>query len=154
ITGFAHERIESAEEDSNLRLKIRKAVLACVDSTKYAVWIHTIRRKKSLKTEGEYKRDFSGYLNHFWNDKNYWEHKFVNEVYITIVREGKFIKPADLHILAHCFIPNMSYRYLESHLEQACKELSAVTKRMMPILDAYGAKLLGIVQRGDTYYSE
>ncbi len=52
VTGFMHERLESAEDDSNLRAKIREAVAKYVDSTKYAVCIHTIRRRKSLKLGG------------------------------------------------------------------------------------------------------
>lgn len=155
-TGFVHERLESSEDGdySNLRSLIRDAITKFVDSTKYAVWIHTIRRRKNLKLEGEYKRDFSGYLNHFWNDKNDWEHKFVNEVYITIVHEGKDAKITDADIFMRGVMRRFSNHYLENYLENAQKTLSRVTEKVLGVLELYGARRLGVVKRGDSYYSE
>ena len=157
ITGFVHEQVvdETSEDDSDLRARIREAVLTCVDSTKYSVWVHTVRRKTSLKTDGEYKRDFSGYLNQFWNNKNDWENKFSNEVYLTIIRDDK--QGADLFSpenFVRGIIPEFDIAHREKVLEQMCKELNSVTKKMLPILERYGACLLGVVKRGDTYYSE
>lgn len=154
ITGFMRSIAENSSGDISLRDKIREAIMMCVDSTKYAIWIHTIRRKKSLKTDGEYKRDFSGYLNHFWNDKNDWEHKFVNEVYITIVREGREAKTLDPEILAMCLIPGKINRYFDDTINKARDELSEITAKILPVLSIYGARLLGVEKRGDCYYSE
>jgi len=157
ITGFVHEQVadETSEDDSDLRARIREAVLTCVDSSKYSVWVHTVRRKTSIKTAGEYKRDFSGYLNQFWNNKNDWENKFSNEVYLTIIRDDK--QGADLFNpdnFIRGIIPKFDIAYREKMLEQTRKELNAITKKMLPILERYGAYRLGVVKRGDTYYSE
>ncbi|HEU5047436.1 MAG TPA: ATP-binding protein [Rickettsiales bacterium] len=154
ITGFVHELAENIHEDITLRDKIREAVKECIDSTKYAVWIHTIRRRKSLKTDGEYQRDFAGYLDHFWNDKNDWEHKFVNEVYLTVVREGKGAKVFESEIMTRCMMPTMLNRYFESAIDKACEEINALTAKMLPILNCFGAELLGVSKRDGRYYSD
>ena len=54
ITGFVHEHLAQQEDDTDLRTKIREAITSCVDSTRYAIWIHTIRRKTNLQTAGAF----------------------------------------------------------------------------------------------------
>ena len=154
ITGLVHEKLEGNAADFNLRSKIREAIMEHVDSTQYAVWIHTIRSRKNLKLEGEYKRDFSGYLNHFWNDRNDWEHKFVNEVYISVVREGKAASITDVNVLWRGVLRKLNSHYLENHLDNATKSLSVVTDKIIAALEIYGARRLGVVERTDGHYSE
>ncbi len=154
ITGFAHEHLENDGDDSDLRAKIRQAIKTSVSSTKFAFWIHTIRRKKSLKTGGEYKRDFSGYLNNFWNEKNDWEHKFTNEVYITIIREGEGAAILDFKTFARGMLMAIDRRRREENMDIARDELTAVTKKMLPTLESYGARILKIVKRDGKHYSE
>ncbi len=154
ITGFAHERLTSDHDDADLRSKIREAVLSCLDSTHYAVWIHTLRRRKNLQTKGEYKRDFAGYLNRFWNDRHDWEHQFTNEVYITVLREGEGAKLLDPAGFARGLLPSVDIRRRERHLDEARDALDAVVERMLPVLESYGARRLGIIRRNDEYISE
>jgi len=140
-------------EDVPLRDKIREATMTCIDSTQYAVWIHTIRRKENFKTQGYYKRDFAGYLNHYWNDKHDWEHRYVNEIYISIVKEGKTANGKDVWLKG--MIPNYLLQAFEATLDEAAESLRRVTAKMLPILNEhYDATLLGVVKREDTYYSE
>ncbi len=154
ITGFTHEQLSQEEDEADLRSKIREAVLTCVDSTQYAVWIHTIRRKANLQTGGEFKRDFAGYLNRFWNDRNDWEHQFTNEVYITVVREGQSANLMDPADFMRGIIPRVDSRYRERFIDDATAKLNTVMTKMMPILESYGARRLGISKREGVYYSD
>jgi type IV secretion system protein VirB4 len=154
ITGFTHEILTHADEDSDLRTKIREAITGCIDSTQYAVWIHTVRRKTSLQTQGEYKRDFAGYLNRFWNDRNDWEHKFTNEVYVTVVHEGQNASLTHLKGFVRGIWPPADRANREQFLDAARDELEKVVNNMLPILERYGARRLGIVKRDGIYYSE
>ncbi len=154
ITGFTHEEVGHDEQDSDLRSKIREAVTTCINSTQYAVWIHTIRRKKNLQTAGEFKRDFAGYLNRFWNDRNDWEHQFTNEVYVTIMREGQSASLLDPKGFTRGILPHIDMGYRENYLNEACEKLSAVTQKMLLILERYGASRLGVTLRDGVYYSE
>jgi len=154
ITGFIHEQLAHDEDDTDLRSKIRDAVLQYIDSTQYAVWVHTIRRKKSLQAGGAFKRDFAGYLDRFWNDRNDWEHQFTNEVYVTVVHEGQSAKLFDPAGFARGILPRIDQKYRERYLDETCEKLGAVMERMLPILESYGAVRLGVVQRDGIYYSE
>jgi len=155
ITGFVHEQLaRGGEDDSDLRSQIREAILSCIDTTQYAVWIHTIRRKKNLETEGEFTRDFAGYLNRFWNDRNDWEHQFTNEVYLTIVREGEGAKFLEPRGFVRGIIPHFDIRHREEFLDNTRDGLSAVVQKMLPVLERYGARRLGVVQQDGVYHSE
>jgi type IV secretion system protein VirB4 len=153
LTGFVHGN-DQEDEDADLRSKIREAILKCVTSTKYGIWVHTIRRRKSLQTGGEYKRDFAGYLNRFWNDRNDWEHQFSNEVYISIVREGQKGSLADPKGFFRGILPRFDIRHREAYLDDSCRKLDAVVGKILPMLKSYGARRLGVVQRDGMYYSE
>jgi type IV secretion system protein VirB4 len=154
ITGFTHEHLTQEEEEADLRSKIREAILTCVDSTQYAVWIHTIRRKANLQAGGEFKRDFAGYLNRFWNDRNDWEHQFTNEVYVTVVREGQGASLFDPAGFMRGIIPRVDARYRERFIDDAAAKLNAVMTKMMPVLESYGAHRLGITKRDGAWYSD
>lgn len=154
ITGFTHEQLSQEEEEGDLRSKIREAVLTCIDSTQYAVWVHTIRRKTNLQTGGTFKRDFAGYLDRFWNDRNDWEHQFTNEVYITVVREGQSASLMDPAGFLRGIFPSVDLRYRERFIDDTTSKLNAVMLKMMPILESYGARRLGISQRNGVYYSD
>lgn len=154
ITGLIHEKLAGKAADFNLRSKLRDAIMQHLDSTHYGMWIHTVRSRSNLKQEGQYKRDFSGYLNHFWNDRNDWEHKFTNEVYVTIVHEGKATKISDINVLWHGALRKMNAYFMENYLDSALKELSSVTEKIIASLDLYGARRLGVVKRNGRYYSE
>src|SRR5215469_11164464 len=52
VTGLVHEKLGGKTSESHLRTQIREAILQHLDSTQYAVWIHTVRRRKNLKLEG------------------------------------------------------------------------------------------------------
>jgi len=150
ITGFAYEALDS--DYVSLRDAIRTAILHHIQTTDYAIWLHTIRRKKSLKSEGIYPNDFSGFLHHSWNQRNDWEHKYTNEVYITIVREGQAAnKPLDF--LRGCIGP-LEQKYRWGYIEKAEQELSAVVGGMLSELKKFGARKLGVQKRGGIYYSE
>ncbi|MEI7668858.1 MAG: hypothetical protein WCJ33_02100 [Pseudomonadota bacterium] len=143
------------EDDSNLRSKIREAITKYVPSKEYAIWVHTIRRKKNLKTAGEYKRDFSGYLNNYWNDRNDLENGFTNEVYISIVKDGANASLKDFNVLIGGIIPSVSNRHFEKHIDDSIIALNKITKNILPILNEnYSAKLLSVVKRDGEYYSE
>ena len=153
ITGLSRQD-QGDDEEVNLRVKLREAISQCIDSTKYAIWIHTIRRRKDCKSKGDYKRDFAGYLNNFWNDKNNLENKFANEIYITLVKEGKDASFGDFNILLNGIFSRVLIKKFEKYLDQSVAEMSAITAKILPIISDYGAKLLTITKRGNRYFSE
>ncbi len=87
IVGFTFEQVESAGGD--LRETIRQAVHDGLNSNDFAVWFHTIRRRTNLNPGGEYEEMFPSYVHESWNKRHDWEHKYVNQLFITIVCDGE-----------------------------------------------------------------
>jgi type IV secretion system protein VirB4 len=137
-----------------LRTAIRTALTQTLNSADYAVWIHTIRRKASLAPPGEYPQDFSRMLNLAWRNANDWDHQFVNEVYITIVKEGesgKVTKPADF---VRGMFPAAERKHRWKFIEKNTETLTEATDQILRYLTDFGGKRLGLVERGGVVYSE
>lgn len=152
VTGFEHEDIES--DDLDLRATIRNAIAQSIHTTDYALWLHTIRRKKPLSAGGEYPRNFSGYLNKYWREKNRFEDSFVNEVYITVVKEGQSGNILNPQGFLRALIPAAENSHRFAYLEKAHSELSEAVETMLEVLSHYGAKRLTVTEQDGVFYSE
>ncbi len=157
IVGFAAENISNKKEDNKkrtLRGSVRKAIQTGIDNDEYAIWFHTVRRKKKLSAEGEYSDQFSKYTNSAWRKRHDWDHKYVNELYITIIREGEsfsFESYAD-------YIKTSSYKVQKKaknlFLEKIYDELDEVVKKVVQSLSDFGAKRLSMFEYKGVFYSE
>lgn len=152
ITGFTYEDIRKNRID--LRSAIRHALSEALENNNYAIWLHTIRRKASLTPPGEYPHDFSRVLNAAWRDYHDWDHKFVNEVYITVVREGESAeirKPTDF---LNSLLPAWERKRRWGYLSYAEDDLTATVNRIAANLLEFGVKKLGLIERNGVIYSE
>lgn len=152
ITGFTYEALEHS--DADLRQVIRKAVARSIPGNEYAIWFTTIRRKKRLSPDGEYPDEFSHKLHEAWKERNQWDRKYINELYVTIVREGQ---NADITSVKGFFAglwPPYDRKQRNHYLERIAQELNATVEHMLALLQEFGAKRLGIVRRDGRYYGE
>jgi type IV secretion system protein VirB4 len=152
ITGFAHEDI--TQEDKDLRATIREALLGAIQTTDYAAWFHTIRRKKNIAPKGLFRKDFSGYLNQCWRERNNFDGGYINEVYLTIVKEGEVSSLLDPKEFLYGLLPGALRKKRFSYLEKAASELSSVVEQILGTLEHFGARRLGVVERDGVYYSQ
>ncbi len=152
VVGFTYEDITKNEE--NLRDVIRAAISESIQSTHYAIWIHTIRRKANLRAQGEYPHDFSRVLNGMWNEVKDWEHQYLNEVYVTIVREGETAKMTQPHHFVRSMIPALERQRRWKYLEKAKEELTETVNRIHERLSGFGARKLGVYEKESVVYSE
>ena len=154
ITGFTFESVNSGSESISLRRTLRKTILENINSSSYAVWFHTVRRKKDLTTGGEYPAgSFSEYLNKKWCKKHDWEHKYVNELYVTIIREGQ-----NFELNFGSFFRSLSstaeIKYREKYIDASFKELNDIVEKVLVGLKDFGARRLSMVQKDGITYSE
>lgn len=150
ITGFGTE----SGENKDLRAAIRDAIFKNVKNDKYALWFHTIRRKEDLSLKGNYPDPVSSGLHAAWEEKNRWTDQFVNEIYITVAREGQatpLLSPKDF---LRGLWPPADRRYREAYLAESSEELDKVVVGMAKSLEPFGAKRLGVVERGGEFYTE
>lgn len=140
-------------ETSDLRTAIREAIQSTITKPEYAVWVHVIRRRANFQAEGEFKRDFSGYLDKFWRERNHWDRQFTNEVYITIVKDGEDAKMLHPVKFVRQIIPRVEIHFREKSLDKLSEELSKITNRLVQLLSPFGAKKLGIYKKNGEWFS-
>ncbi len=152
VTGFSKE-VNSAN-DLELRSMVRKAIFENIKSDDFALWIHTVRRKKNLDPGGVFSSGFAGGLNKSWRSKNKLDEMYVNEVYVSVIRDSASVKLSK----GGNFLRSMFFLTLKSHhekfLESTHKELSAVVDGMLATLKPFGAQKLTVVEHEGVFYSE
>ncbi|MBM3617929.1 MAG: hypothetical protein FJX23_05215 [Alphaproteobacteria bacterium] len=152
IVGFSFESIES--EGADLRETIRAAIAAGLNSTSFAVWFHTIRRRKNLSPGGQYKEFFPRVAHEAWNNHNDWQHKYTNELFITIVRDGETSSLKSPLRFVRSLVISRDLAAREDHLREMHEELNAATGRMLDKLKVFGARKLSVFKKDGVHYSE
>lgn len=152
ITGFTYESL--SDVDADLRKVIRNAVGKSIRGNSYAIWFHTLRRKQRLSPDGDYPDPFSAMLNNAWKQRNSWDRKFINELYITIVREGQSADITSVKGFWEGLVPAVDRKIRNSYLDKIAVELDETVQLMMGHLKEFGAKRLSIVKRDGVYHGE
>ena len=152
ITGFNHESIGS--ELVNLRETVRDAISKNIKTNNFALWLHTVRRKKDIAPSGTYEDYFSEKLNDDWNKKNNWQNQFVNELYLTVIIQGYDTSIVNGTSLFRSLSPSSTKNLHTKALESTHKVLSQTVKNIAEDLDSYGAKIIGIKEWDGILYSE
>jgi type IV secretion system protein VirB4 len=152
VTGFINETVGG--EHQLLRDVIRRSIKEHITDNNIALWIHTVRRKTSLETSGEYENVFCKGLNRSWNVKNQWSQKYINEVYISVLYGGKAEPVTDIvGLFSNLFYTKVRHTHLR-HLKKASANLTSIVDNMLTVLDSFGARRLSIVKVNNRYYSQ
>lgn len=152
IVGFNFESV--GNETIDLRETIREAIGQGLRSTNFAVWFHTIRRRKSLSPGGKYKEPFPRYLHELWTQHNDWTHKYINEVFITIIHDGETANIKNPARFTRGLFIFRDLQAREDYLREIHESLTQATNHVLEKLQVYGARKLGIYEKEGIYYSE
>ncbi len=152
IVGFTAESVDKTH--ISLRDAVRKSLFSAFGSNEFAVWFHTIRRKKSLDPGGDYPVGFARYVNRRWQEQHDWSNKFINELYITVVREGQAMDIRQPQQFVQALLPALEYRRRDEFLQKAHGELEQAVSNMLQTLELYGARRLGLSEKRGVTYSE
>ncbi len=152
ITGFANESVGS--ELVNLRETVRDAISNNIKSNNFALWLHTIRRKKDVRPKASFKNYFPKKLDDDWNKINNWQSQFVNELYLTIIIQGYDTSITNIPSLACSLSLSATKKLHNKSLEAAHLVLTKTVNNILRELEDYGAKLIGVKEWGGAIYSE
>jgi type IV secretion system protein VirB4 len=152
ITGFSYESV--ASELVNLRETVRDAISNNIKSSNFALWLHTIRRKKDIAPNAGFEDYFSKKLNDDWNKINNWQSQFVNELYLTIIIQGYDTSITNGISLVRSLSPLSTKKLHNQSLETAHIALKKTVNNILEELNDYGAKLIGIREWDGVLYSE
>jgi type IV secretion system protein VirB4 len=152
INGIHSEKI--SKDLFNLRAVVRQSIEGSIDGTKFAFWIHTIRRKANLDDTTEYPGFLSANIHDIWRKKNYWHDKFVNRLYITVIHDAPELKLKNFNSLVNSLSPKIITKFEENFFEKAAIELNRTVDSILEGLSSFGAEKLGIRFDGDSCFSD
>lgn len=152
IVGFSYEDI--SKESENLRDVIRASLHEALNTTDYALWVHTIRRKASLRPQGQYPENISKQLNESWNQLNDWQNRYVNEVYVTLVKEGETAEMKQVPLFLRSLLPAWERKGRWDYIDKARQELTETVDAVLHHLSSFGARKLGFYEQDGVIYSE
>jgi type IV secretion system protein VirB4 len=122
---------------AHVRDVIRDSIQKNIKSDNIAIWFHTIRARESIDDPYEYKNSFAQKIDEFWNDKNYWDDKYTNNLYITFVHNAADFKLNSLESL----ITSLSFQKLTSfhddYLSKSHQELNNLVNNIFLDLQKY-----------------
>ena len=153
IVGFNFESIDS--ELMDLRDVIRNCIATSIKSRDFAIWLHTIRRKKDIALDGKtFPDDASKLIHEKWNDLNKWKEQYVNELYITVIVSGKDFSIFNLGSMLQSFSFSAVKKHYAQLFKKSHKQLNKVVDDIYQELSDYGAQLLGCEERNGVLYSQ
>lgn len=146
VDGFAFETAD--DEDVDARKTMRNNLLKGISSTRYAVWMHTLRKKHSAFPEGSFDNRYCQMLNDQWRGKHSPDFTFINEHYVTIIRKKA---------KAAAFVKNIFAKLglgddeggLSKELKEMYADMEEVRDRLISGLSAYRPKLLEVEDTKD-----
>lgn len=152
INGLHSEKI--SKNLFNLRTVVREAIKGATNHEKFAFWIHTIRRKDNLDDNEGYEKLLSANIHDIWRRENYWDDKFVNCLYITIVHGGPEVKVTNLNSWLNSLSTKAISDFEEKYFTISHQELDQTTNEILNALKEYGAHRLEIYEEDGVYYSD
>jgi type IV secretion system protein VirB4 len=151
IDGFSFETAD--DEDVDMKKMVRNSMFKSMADGTFAMWIHTIRRRKSAYPGGDMNSKFAREINERWKQKQRSKDSYVNELYISIVRKADTEGAAKLlHWMKKITDTNEAAK-IES-LRDAHKELAEAVYRILASFRDYGARVLTVTENDAGLFSE
>jgi type IV secretion system protein VirB4 len=150
ITGLGYD----VQAHGNLRTAIRTAIKKTIPDDRYAIWLHTLRRKQTSGARTHFPDPFSGKIDEAWRANQPSSICYTNELYVSIVRAGEPAELKNFKLFKQSLLPNRNRTARSKALDQALKEINRTTAAMLTILNPFGARLLTLVEREGIFYSE
>lgn len=131
------EFASSSQSESNVGEELKQLLSKHIQSNKFALYFHTVRKRKNLDTSPQMPSRFAQGLHEKWVKQNEWDNRFVNEIYVTVIRSGLPIKTGYKDAVRLFFMGGV----VEHHarvLEQGAQELRSVVDAMLKTLASSG----------------
>ncbi|MDY7549205.1 type VI secretion protein [Glaciimonas sp. CA11.2] len=123
----------------------RNTILRSIANSDRGIYVHLVRRQQNSYPGGEGHTWFSRQFNAAWRARYDKRHFYINEIYISIVR-NRFRQgaPGLIDRVVNVFSGNkVTQKDLESYEEQA-KDVYEASQQLLQSLSAYGARRLSI----------
>jgi type IV secretion system protein VirB4 len=133
---------------------VRSAIRHNINSSNFAFWIHTVRRKTNLDDMAIYEKLLPANIHNIWRRKNYWDDKFVNTLYISIIYDSAEMRTKNFTSVINSLFYNVVRNFQNKYLDDAHLRLSTAVDKILVDLEEYGAVKLGIRFEKDQSFSD
>ncbi len=140
LEGWSFETADDVDVD--MKKSVRNSLFKSLSDGKYAVWFHTVRRKKSAYPRGEFDSGFARELNKQWHKKHDNTESFANEMYITILRREDKAGWNKVSNFLKVLSDKVDERQRIEAAREGHKELKEVVYRLLASLRDYNPKIL------------
>ena len=152
LEGWSFETADDVDVD--MKKAVRNSLFKSLADGKYAIWFHTVRRKRSVFPEGRFSNEFAKNLNDKWHRKHDKSESFKNDLYITIVRRDDTVGAAKItHYMEQITSKVDKNQHVES-MQDAHKELKEISYRLLASLRDYNPRLLSCYETEHGMISE
>jgi type IV secretion system protein VirB4 len=123
---------ESGTDASNIvREVIRAAIMEHVKTDKVAIWLHTIRKRQSIRYRGKFKESLAAKVHERWQQAHRWKYQYYNEIYITVLHEGQSASLTDTDNFRNLIFFNRNRQFRNTYLDGISKTLDTMVTGMM-----------------------
>lgn len=140
LDGWAFETADDIEVD--MKKSVRNSLLKSLADGKFAVWFHTVRRRKSAYPKGFFEPGFARRMNEQWRRKHGNEEAYVNELYITVIRKADTAGWSKVNHILKTVTDKVDEVTRTEAMREAHKELKEVTHRLLASLRDYNPAVL------------
>ncbi len=152
ISGLNYDT--AIDDATPLRDALRAALRDTIPSSDYAIWLHTMRRRVKLTPQGEFPDNFSRKIHELWRDVQQWDNAYINEVYISIVKEHQPISLTDPQVTTRMWFARAINNFRAGYLDGAAHEITHAVDQFCRKLHTYSARRLGLIERDGVFYHE
>ncbi len=138
----------------NLQKNLRNTLFRSITKSRYAVYVHMVRRKQNVYPEGNFPEGFSKELNEAWKKKHSGLELYVNDFYLSVIQKTRADGIGGLKEKLKSFSRKNNQTQHDIEIKLAHKELQSITQRFLANLKDYGTKLLGMVESEAGLFSE
>lgn len=131
----------------------RNTLWRAIANSNRGIYTHLIRRRKTLYPEGEQQTWFAKYFDGLWKERFAKKEVFVNELYITIVR-NRYRQGAAGWLDRFCGLFKRGATQGSETFDEQIKDIDAAAHLITEVMADYGPKRLRIVPQEDGEYSE
>lgn len=139
--------------DANMRDALRIALYKEFHNDDYSIAVHSIRRKERVNLSKRYANPFTKMVNDTWHKLHPLHEHYINEVYVTIIKEGSGDKLFNPALFARSLFGKIEVAARHTDLEIAATELQLAVDNIIESMKPYQAEKLGVYQKKGTQYS-
>ncbi|WP_045762340.1 type VI secretion protein [Xanthomonas albilineans] len=126
----------------------RNTLLRSIANSDRGIYVHLVRRKAGRYPSGEPEAWFARYLNERWKDRYRKRNFYVNEIYISVVRNRFRIGAPGVVDRIFTKLTGGTLRHDDAEtFEEQAKDVYDVSNLIVQVLEPYGARRLRVQRR-------